>query len=426
MSTSGTERVNEMFYDLAHCNEDKQKQIIEEMNKQFDDVILKNNYFPFTKELFNKIDKMIEDKKLSMENTVILLKCIGYCNALKNMDVDFYFSELRERVEKMIIEKDKEKEEKDEKFLIEICECYLFLNDISHSKLLSICVPRLLKAASKKEENEEAQKGVEMALLALSSIHFFEYVKKELFLDEISEIIQSNQEHRNLTHLAYQSAWRFFLYRFIHDQELKDVVVDELFFVEEATKELKELTRSVNWKAGEGEGKETKEEQIIIIWLNTLINCYDICELCCEGNAELVACVVTLCRASNVHCSEICHRAINLLGAMISRKSACVSDIVGKGAFDVVLEKIQQPTLDYNITRRCLEFLWNFSDRLRDEAGHKADEANFEMLKRKILEKLEEEGYEDITRSFREVSPFFDEGYGTFLNDSDVNFFVNI
>ncbi|KAH7820382.1 uncharacterized protein MONOS_18653 [Monocercomonoides exilis] len=382
----------------------------------------------FTKELYGNIDEMIEEEKLLMVNAILLLKKAGFCKELKCILLySFGDSLLSKRMREMIIdENEKKKDEKDERLMIDLCECYLTLVNDFPLELLSICVPLLLKTASKKEENEEAQKEVEMALMALSSIHFFEYVKKELFLDEISEIIQFSQGHRNLTHLAYQSAWRFLRYRFVHDQELKDVVMDELHVVEEATKELKELTRSVNWKAGEGEGKEKKEEQIIIRWLNTLINCYDVCELSCEGNAELVACVVKLFRASNGHCYEISHGSINLLGAMISRKSACVSDIVGKGVFDVVLEKIQQSTLDCNITRSCMKFLWNLSERLRDEAGHKADEANFEMLKRKILEKLEEEGYEDITTSFREVSPFFDEGNETFLNDSEVNFFVNI
>eukprot|EP00770_Monocercomonoides_exilis_P002805 MONOS_2787.1-p1 / transcript=MONOS_2787.1 / gene=MONOS_2787 / organism=Monocercomonoides_exilis_PA203 / gene_product=unspecified product / transcript_product=unspecified product / location=Mono_scaffold00060:3828-4299(+) / protein_length=111 / sequence_SO=supercontig / SO=protein_coding / is_pseudo=false len=104
----------------------------------------------------------------------------------------------------MIFEEEEKKEEKDEKLLVDLCECNLLLGSIFSSKLISICVPCLLKVASDKEENEEAQKEVEMALLALNNIGFCK-VEQELFLDKITEIIKYLQEHRNLTRLAYQS-----------------------------------------------------------------------------------------------------------------------------------------------------------------------------------------------------------------------------
>ncbi|KAH7819689.1 uncharacterized protein MONOS_17934 [Monocercomonoides exilis] len=67
-------------------------------------------------------------------------------------------------------EEKKEKEKRNEKLLVDLCECYLFLSCGFTHELLSVCSPCLLKAASVKEESEENQKDVEMALLALSCI----------------------------------------------------------------------------------------------------------------------------------------------------------------------------------------------------------------------------------------------------------------
>ncbi|KAH7814792.1 uncharacterized protein MONOS_18398 [Monocercomonoides exilis] len=86
-----------------------------------------------------------------------------------------------------MIEEDKKKEEKNEKLLVDVCECYLTLDYDLSSELLSICVSCLLKAASKKEESEETRKEVEMALLALNSIGRYEYFAQELYLNEIKK-----------------------------------------------------------------------------------------------------------------------------------------------------------------------------------------------------------------------------------------------
>ncbi|KAH7818888.1 uncharacterized protein MONOS_1740 [Monocercomonoides exilis] len=114
---------------------------------------------------------MIEEKKMTMENAILLLKCIGYCKELKNMwSSGFNDSEIRRRFEKMIYEEEKKKEEKNKGLLIDLCECYLLLNSSDSQELLTTCVPCLLKAASVKEESEEVQTEVEMALLALSGM----------------------------------------------------------------------------------------------------------------------------------------------------------------------------------------------------------------------------------------------------------------
>ncbi|KAH7816355.1 uncharacterized protein MONOS_15034 [Monocercomonoides exilis] len=138
-----------------------------------------------------------------------------------------------------------------------------------------MCVPYLLKVALKKVENEEAQKEVEMALLASSSIGIFNSIKKELYLNEIKEIIQHHHEHHNLTRIAYQSAWQFFIDRFFNDKSLEEVIVNELHFPRETAKELEVLTRCIDWKKKEEENeekgrKETKEEVVLYRWLRML------------------------------------------------------------------------------------------------------------------------------------------------------------
>ncbi|KAH7822655.1 uncharacterized protein MONOS_7273 [Monocercomonoides exilis] len=165
------EKFTELFDELEHCDEEEQKQKIEEMNVLMDEMNKDEIYFAFPKERRNKVNEMIEKKKFSIENTIFMLKHFVYCKALKvNPCLFGCFSSLNKRLEKMIIDEDeKKKEERNEKLLTDLCECYVILVD-GHigGEMLSICVPCLLKVALKKEENEEIQKDVEMALLTLS------------------------------------------------------------------------------------------------------------------------------------------------------------------------------------------------------------------------------------------------------------------
>eukprot|EP00770_Monocercomonoides_exilis_P010562 MONOS_10509.1-p1 / transcript=MONOS_10509.1 / gene=MONOS_10509 / organism=Monocercomonoides_exilis_PA203 / gene_product=unspecified product / transcript_product=unspecified product / location=Mono_scaffold00480:47168-48067(+) / protein_length=249 / sequence_SO=supercontig / SO=protein_coding / is_pseudo=false len=204
----------------------------------------------FTEEQFNKILQMIEEKTLSLENAILLLKRIGYCKVLLDWRIyGFNSSLLRGRFEKMIDDEEEKNEEKNESLLIDLCECYLFLNYRFSSELISMCVPCLLKVALKKEENEVSQKEVEMALLALSNIECF-FMEQKLYLNEIKEIIQYHQEYHNLTRLAYQTAWRFLVSRLWADNSLEEAIVIELRFAREAIKELEELSKyrgTRNW-----------------------------------------------------------------------------------------------------------------------------------------------------------------------------------
>ncbi|KAH7826338.1 uncharacterized protein MONOS_13600 [Monocercomonoides exilis] len=74
-----TERFTALFNGLEECDEDEQMQKIEEMNGLIDEMNGEEMRFAFTTELFSKILKMIEAKKLSWGNAILLLKQVGYC-----------------------------------------------------------------------------------------------------------------------------------------------------------------------------------------------------------------------------------------------------------------------------------------------------------------------------------------------------------
>ncbi|KAH7818841.1 uncharacterized protein MONOS_12323 [Monocercomonoides exilis] len=259
-----TVQFSKLFYELKRRRKDKQKQKIEEMNGLIDEMDEEEFESIFTIGQLNKIDKMIKERNISMENAILLLKHVGYCKELKHISFySFNYSSLSERMREMIIdENEKKKEEKNEKFLLDLCECYALLSYRCSYELLSIAVPCLLKVALKKDETEEAQKEVEMALLALGKIGYREN-KRELHLNEIKEIVYYHQEHQNLTRLAYQSAWQFLIKRFTKDRNLEDMIVNELHFGREATKALEDLSKSVDWKRKEERGKEAKEVLVI-------------------------------------------------------------------------------------------------------------------------------------------------------------------
>ncbi|KAH7815823.1 uncharacterized protein MONOS_18291 [Monocercomonoides exilis] len=80
-------------------------------------------------------------------------------------------------MKEMMIDEDKKK--KDEKLLTVLCECFPQLNDGTFSdEILTVFIPCLLKVALKKEENEEIQKEVEIALSALTNSECFEIEQK--------------------------------------------------------------------------------------------------------------------------------------------------------------------------------------------------------------------------------------------------------
>ncbi|KAH7832628.1 uncharacterized protein MONOS_13803 [Monocercomonoides exilis] len=222
------------------------------MNEAMDEMDEEELECVVTAEVFNGIFEMIEEKKLTLENAFLLLKHIGSSNALKSMSVcGFGNSSLGERFEEMIVEEEKKKEKRNEKFLTDLCECHLMLKDKFLFNLLSICVSCLLKVGLSKEEKEGDGKEVETSLLTLSSVGMLTKIPEELYLSEMKEIIQHHQEHHNLTPLAHQSAWQFLMNRLFFNGVLEKVMTDELHFVKEASREMDELSKCVDWKRKE-------------------------------------------------------------------------------------------------------------------------------------------------------------------------------
>ncbi|KAH7816937.1 uncharacterized protein MONOS_18176 [Monocercomonoides exilis] len=407
MSTSITERFNELFSEFEDCNEDEQKQKIPEINEIVDGMNMEEFESVFTKDLYDKMNKMIEEKKISIENTILLLKHVGYSRKLKNV-INLYFDEssLSRRFEQMIIEEEKKKERKIEKLLADLCECYLLLNKWGSSKLFSICVPCLLKAALHKEGKKETQKEVEIALLALSCIYELFKMEQELFLDKITEIIKYHQEHHNLTPLAHQCAWKFLIDRLHKNKSLEEVIVNELHFSREAARELEELTRNVNWKKKEGEemNKEEANEVLVIRrWIKTLEIYFLYCRLHNEEFTELFGFIVQIYGAAKDNHSVISNQCIYSLRNAAENRVVKVEDLLKGGAVDAVLEEIQRQTLDEVIVYKCLQFFKNVSERLKEEDEDEKKKVKRKSSKMEIFEKLEEEGYEDTITSFNET-----------------------
>ncbi|KAH7832770.1 uncharacterized protein MONOS_16902 [Monocercomonoides exilis] len=387
---------------------------------------------------------MIEKKILSVENAILLLKHIGHFKSLKGISIyNIDTSSLSQKFKEMIIdENEKKKDEKNEKLMIDLCESYLLLNEGIFSESLSICVPCLLKVALNKEEREEVQKEVEMALLALWNTRFIK-IEQELYLSEIKEIIQHHQEHHNMTHLAYQSAWDFLINKFYddkfykkivlnkqhqaRDESLEEVIVIELHFVKEAKREMEELSKCVDWKRKDDKKVKEKKEMIILMkWLDTINGFFHSCRSWNEDFAGLIRRTVQILRASRCNYGEIHVKCLYMIRRAAEEKIVKIGDLLKGESVDVILEEIQQPTTYNNAMRNCLYFFLEISERLKEKTDNKANEAKRMELKRKIFEKMEEKGYEDTLASLYGEFSLINEGYRNCLPLNISEYFVNI
>ncbi|KAH7818423.1 uncharacterized protein MONOS_8794 [Monocercomonoides exilis] len=291
----------------------------------------------------------------------------------------------------------------------------------------SIIVSCLLKVALKREENEETQKEVEMALLALSNFRSIN-VLKELFINEIKEIIQYHKEHHNLTRIAYQSAWKFLTGRLYFDHSLEHVIVNEVHFEREAIRELEELAKWMNWKRKEEEkrDKESREAKNLKQWLQTIAFFLEYCQLWNDEIVDLVCSIVKVFRAAKDNHKELCDQCISLFEEVAGSKNVSADGLLNSGAVELILEEIQQLTLDFKMTINFFLFLIDPSSELKEKKRDEMEEAKRKNLKRKVFEKMEEEGYEDTVTSFRKIFYFLRQKYSdvaSSLNISD--YFVN-
>ncbi|KAH7818421.1 uncharacterized protein MONOS_8792 [Monocercomonoides exilis] len=269
-----------------------------------------------------------------------------------------------------------------------------------------------------------------MALLALRQVEEYDIIERDLFLDKIKEIFQYHQEYHNLTHVAYQSAWKFLIDRFFTDKVLERIIVNELHFAREAARELEELANGVDWKREKEErgkeGKETEEEQVLLRWLQKLKPYFIKCELWNEEFLELLSSVVRVYRASRDNSREISEQCISVIEAAAGNRDMKIDGLLKSGAVNVVLEELQQPTLNDKMTFDSLSFFVAIPLRMKGKKRDEMEEAKRKETKKKVFEKLEEEGYEDEIICYYEMFDFLNEE-----NDDDVlswdvsDYFVN-
>ncbi|KAH7828259.1 uncharacterized protein MONOS_8119 [Monocercomonoides exilis] len=300
----------------------------------------------------------------------------------------------------MIEEYEKKGNEKNEQLLIDLCESYLFLGCSLSSESLSICISCLLKVALNQKKDEDAQIKVEMALLALSNIYLRIDAKTELYVNSIEKIIKHHQEYCNLTRLAYQSTWKFLINQFFCIRRLEDVIVNELHFAREARRELKELSNCVNWKRKEEEeGKtriEAKEIMIIKRWLDELEAYFRSCKLWNEEFVGLLGSIVEIFREARDNHKVVSCNCIESLESITENRDVNVCCLLESGAVDVVMEELVQLNIENLRISYCLGFCSSICGRLNINKGKKKDIAEQKELKKKLFEKMEEQGYEDL------------------------------
>ncbi|KAH7822732.1 uncharacterized protein MONOS_17640 [Monocercomonoides exilis] len=438
------EKFTELFSELENCSEMEQKQKIEEMNELMNEMNKVEICSVFTNGQLDRLNKMIEERKISLENAIPLLKHMGYCKAMKDfLGTSLCKSSLQERFEKMIVE---EKKKKNEKLLVDLCECYISLYESLREALFSICVPCLLKVALNKEESEENQKEVEMALLAMSNIKAYHRVGNGLYLNEMTEILKYHQKNHYLTRLAYQSAWVFLISRWTYDKFLNSNVLNELHFVGEATRELEELMKCADWKRKEEEeerGKETKEELLLLRWL-VIIDFYSQkVQIHGEEFVKLTRCIIDLCRAAKGNCREIYRKCYSFFYYYIFRAESFYYSLCEEVA-DLILEEMHGPTIDNEVTTLNIDAFYDFLRVLRGKREKKNSLTSFilfawnwlngkakeeiekenqkVMLYRELCEKMEEEGYEDLIVSF--YKSVFDLAHFRALSKNPNDYFV--
>ncbi|KAH7825171.1 uncharacterized protein MONOS_17476 [Monocercomonoides exilis] len=388
-----------------HSNEE-QKGIISKINeslaKMNEEVLLEID----GKFIYDKIDKMIEDEKISIENALLLLKCIGYWELMKMCKCPFFENySLNIRLERLITEEYLKKEDKNEKLLIDLCECYL-LNRRDHAsmKLLRVFLPCLLNAALNKDVSDENRNEAELALLALNNIGEGKELGKEWFLDEITEIIQYHQEHHNLTCLAYLSAWQFLMVRSYKCIDIRKGIVNNLHFVREAKREIDGLVRCINWKNDENELKNLTETLMLKKWCFVIDYYLRFCDFQCEEISLIITSLVSLCRRAMDNHHNLFNECIYLFETMVERLSESVIHCLKEGAFNVALDGVLQPTLEDLQEASCLRFFSFISGiyqgKRKDRNKREVEEHYWKKIKREINEKLEDDGFEDVIVSF--------------------------
>ncbi|KAH7832722.1 uncharacterized protein MONOS_15261 [Monocercomonoides exilis] len=254
----------------------------------------------FAGKVFEKIFEMVKGEKLVLEDGIMLLKHVGYYKALSDIHTDNDGeSSFRKRFERRVMNEEWKQGQKKEKMLNDVCECYA----LSYEQFVTF--------------------------------NFSSHVEEDVFMNSIVSVIVHHQQNRNLTQLAYQSAWQFFMKRMHTNAQMESAMSMHFGFVEEARRELEELEKRADWQRKERRVKELKDIHTILRWLKTLNKHFVNHQPSRERNTRLAAVAVGICRKARACFGELSLECLVLLEQMNESASLSVSDFVAIEAVDV-------------------------------------------------------------------------------------------
>ncbi|KAH7820480.1 uncharacterized protein MONOS_346 [Monocercomonoides exilis] len=206
------------------------------------------------------------------------------------------------------------------------------------------------------------------------------------------------------------------------ERNFEEVIVNELHFVRETRRELEKLSKCVDGKRKEGNGGK---EIIIRRWIDVFDRYLTRYTLWNEELAGVIGSLVQLSRASRDNYPDTSKQCFIIFRRVAECVIVKIDSLLKSGVVGAVLEKMEQSTLDDGIMWDCLYFFLNLSRRFDEKADGEMDETKRIELKRKIFEKMEEEGYEDIVASLYGVISFINLNYNE-LSKYLADYFVNI
>eukprot|EP00770_Monocercomonoides_exilis_P001998 MONOS_1983.1-p1 / transcript=MONOS_1983.1 / gene=MONOS_1983 / organism=Monocercomonoides_exilis_PA203 / gene_product=unspecified product / transcript_product=unspecified product / location=Mono_scaffold00038:66980-68247(-) / protein_length=403 / sequence_SO=supercontig / SO=protein_coding / is_pseudo=false len=380
---------------------------------------------------FNEIDRMIEEKKLSIENALLLLKHLAHYKMMTYVYVEsFPHSSLCYTLEKLIFDEMNKKEEKNVKLLADLCACFFTMNDErAYDEPVPAFASYLLNVVLNKKENEEVQNEEEFAFPTLSNAR--QVVKgNECRSNEISETVRYQKDHHNLAHLACESSWRVLIEQSMIRIRFEKADFGELKFVDDATRELDELERKMDWKKKEGEVKEINEVLMIMRWCYDIGKYFLVSQLNRNEFSQLIKSAERMYKsARSNHADVLCH-LIYVFEEIALRSGPNIDCLLKEGVVDLMLEELNQPELKLILVHSCMTFFSALTRELNKDTANafvkesewKSAETKRKTIKKEVHEKLEEEGYEDaiikihfLMRPKMDISRFASELQKQFL-----------
>ncbi|KAH7825856.1 uncharacterized protein MONOS_10371 [Monocercomonoides exilis] len=174
-----------------------------------------------------------------------------------------------------------------------------------------------------------------------------------------------------------------------------------MHFVSESTGEIEKLSRCIDWKKKAVSIKEKAKIGIIERWYSTICLYTEKCKLSEEESAWLVACTTRLIGLAKDNHRSIVEKCIPIIVACMDENTDIFfSDFLRGRTVDFVLEEMCKFNSDDQSTDKRMIFLSLLTERLNKNVRIARDEKKNKALKMAILDKLEEEGYEDLQISF--------------------------